>query len=94
MFHLLQMSFPTRVVRIPSLVVDKEYRIIRVERVGDRLLISFLGDSPEYISQVSLSHYTNYTDEDLSIINSSSNLIYRERIGVSEFQMSDIEGGV
>jgi hypothetical protein len=75
-------------------MVDKEYRIIRVERVGDRLLISFLGDSPEYISQVSLSHSDNYTDEGLRIINSTLNLIYRGRAGVSEFHLLDIVGGV
>jgi hypothetical protein len=88
------MSLPTRLVRFSSLVVDKEYRIIRVERVGDSLLISFLGDSPDYISQVSLTHSRTYRDEDLRIINSSSNLIYRGRIGGSEFHMLDIEGGV
>jgi hypothetical protein len=73
-------------------MVDKEYRIIRVERVSDRLLISFLGDSPEYIYQV-LSHSRDYTDEDLRVI-SSSNLVYTGRIGISEFHMLDIQGGV
>jgi hypothetical protein len=86
--NLLQMSLPTRKVRIPSLVVDKEYRIIRVER----LLISFLGDSPEYISQVLISHSRDYTDEDLRVI-SSSNLVYRGRIGISEFHMLHVQGG-
>jgi hypothetical protein len=87
------MSLPTHVVRIPSLVVDKEYRIIRVERVGDRLLISFLADSPEYIYQVLLSHLSDYTDEDLRVI-SSSILVYRGRIGISEFHTLDIQRSV
>jgi hypothetical protein len=87
------MNLPTRVVKVSSLVLDREYRIVRAERVGERPLISFSGVSPDYISQVFLPHSVIYTDEDLRVISSEDGfyiLVYRGRIGRSEFHMVDV----
>jgi hypothetical protein len=75
------MEYPTRVVCVSSLVLDKEYPIVRVERVGDRLKIYFL-DSPDYISQTFLPHSGVYSDEDLRTIN-SGHLLHSITEGVS-----------
>jgi hypothetical protein len=86
------MEFPKRVVRISSLVLNKEYPIVMAERVGDMVLISFR-DSPDYISQVFLPHSSLYSDEDLKDINSRSScytLSYRGYIEESNFHMMDI----
>jgi hypothetical protein len=65
---------------------------MRMERVGDRLKISFL-DSPDYISQVFLPHSGVYSDEDLTAINSGHTfytLAYRGHIGESAFHVVDV----
>jgi hypothetical protein len=84
------MEFPTRVMQISSLILNKEYRIVRVEKVGDKILISFR-DSPDYISQVFLTYTYIYCDEDLDDMNSRSTfytLVYRGC--VAGFHMLDI----
>jgi hypothetical protein len=79
-----QMSLPTRVVSIASLVIDKEYPIVRVQRTCDWLLFSFRGDSPDYVSQVYVPHASMYSDGDIGDMNVNSHcysLAYRGYIG-------------
>jgi hypothetical protein len=55
-------------VRDSKLTLHRQYPIVRVERVCDRLLISFRA-SPDYVSQVYLPHASLYSDRDIRDMN-------------------------
>ena len=83
-FTHFQMDIPTRVVRIYSLVQNKEYSILRAERVNNfgNMIMFSVRDSPDSVSQIFLpqSYKIIYTDEDLADINSYRTcytLVYR-----------------
>jgi hypothetical protein len=86
------MEYPTRVVRVSSLMIHTPYPIIIEDTLGDSLLIYFL-DSPDYISQTLLPYAGVYcSNEDLAHINSWENfytLVYRGRVGVSDCHVVD-----
>jgi hypothetical protein len=89
---IFQMILPTRVVIIASLVIDREYPIIWVQRTCDWLLFSFQGDFPDYESQVYVPHTSMYSDgdiEDMNINNHCYSLAYRAYIGFSRYNLSD-----
>jgi hypothetical protein len=88
-----QMDLPTRVVSIASLVIDREYPIVRVQRTCDWLLFPFRGDSPDYVSQVYVPHASMYSDGDIEDMNINSHcysLAYRGYIGVSHYHVLDL----
>jgi len=87
------MSLPTRVVNIASLVIEKEYPIVKVQRICDCLLFSFRGDSSDYISQLYVPHASMYSDgdiDDMNINSESYSLAYRGYVGFSQYHKLDL----
>jgi len=97
------MDLPTRfqqastscVVRMESLVLNKECSILRSERVTNKfgtIVMLSIRDSPDYISKIILPnpYAIIFTDEDLADINSDRKwytLVYRGKSEDSKFHI-------
>jgi hypothetical protein len=86
------MTLPTCTVRVSTLPLHWEYPIVWVERICERLLISFC-TSPDYISQVYLPNAYVYSYGDIRDMNQGGahySLAYRGYDPGTSYHLVDV----